>query len=154
MLLGLVAGATSLSLGSLFAQSDAEMNQLRAQMQQMQQDYEKRLAAMESQVKSMQSQVALTASVAKSRTITGPDGKAISMEGPVLMPAFDTFTRNFKWHVYIRAGAGFTANGVGQTFDFNTPDVSLAKPIVSATKTTSMLRPVRSWITCWEMIPT
>ena len=46
-------------------------------MQQMQQDYEKRLASMESQVKSMQSQVALTASVAQSRTITGPDGKAI-----------------------------------------------------------------------------
>ena len=127
MFLGLVAGATSLSLGTLCAQSDAEMNQLKAQMQQMQQEYEKRLAAMESQVKSMQSQVALTASVAKSRTITGPDGKAISMEGPVLMPAFDTFTRNFKWHGYIRAGTGFTANGVGQTFNFNTPDVAFGK---------------------------
>ena len=69
---------------SLFGQSDAEINQLKAQMQQMQQDYEKRLASMESQVKSMQSQVALTASVAQSRTITGPDGKAVSMEGPVL----------------------------------------------------------------------
>ena len=127
MFLGLVAGATSLSLGTLCAQSDAEMNQLKAQMQQMQQEYEKRLAAMESQVKSMQSQVALTASVAKSRTITGPDGKAIAMEGPVLMPAFDTFTRNFKWHGYFRAGTGFTANGVGQTFDFNTPDVAFGK---------------------------
>jgi maltoporin len=127
MFLGLVAGATSLSLGTLCAQSDAEINQLRAQMQQMQQDYEKRLAAMEGQVKSMQSQVALTASVAKSRTITGPDGKAVSMEGPVLMPAFDTFTRNFKWHGYFRAGTGFTANGVGQTFNFNTPDVSFGK---------------------------
>ena len=123
MLLGLVAGATSLSLGSLFGQSDAEINQLRAQMQQMQQDYEKRLASMESQVKSMQSQVALTASVAQSRTITGPDGKAVSMEGPVLMPAFDTFTRNFKFHLYLRAGIGFTANGVGQTFSFSTPDI-------------------------------
>ena len=127
MLLGLVAGATSLSLGTLCAQSDADLNQLKAQMQQMQQDYEKRLAAMESQVKSMQSQVALTASVAKSRTITGPDGKAIAMEGPVLMPPLDTFTRNFKWHGYIRAGTGFTANGVGQTFNFNTPDVSFGK---------------------------
>ena len=127
MFLGLVAGATSLSLGTLCAQSDAEMNQLKAQMQQMQQEYEKRLAAMESQVKSMQSQVALTASVAKSRSITGPDGKAIAMEGPVLMPAFDSFTRNFKWHGYIRAGTGFTANGVGQTFNFNTPDVSFGK---------------------------
>jgi maltoporin len=127
MLLGLVAGATSLSLGTLCAQSDAELNQLKSQMQQMQQDYEKRLAAMESQVKSMQSQVALTASVAKSRTITGPDGKAIAMEGPVLMPPLDTFTRNFKWHGYFRAGTGFTANGVGQTFNFNTPDVSFGK---------------------------
>ena len=122
MLLGLVAGATSLSLGSLCAQtSDAELNQLKTQMQQMQQDYEKRLASMESQVKSMQSQVALTASIAKSRTITGPDGKAVSMEGPVLLPAFDTFTRNFKFHLYLRAGTGFTANGVGQTFSFSTP---------------------------------
>ena len=88
-LLGLVAGATCLSLGHLSAQStEAEINQLKAQMQQMQQDYEKRLAAMEGQVKSMQSQVALTASVAQSRTITGPDGKEIAMEGPVLTPGF------------------------------------------------------------------
>jgi maltoporin len=77
---------------------------------------------MESQVKTMQSQVALTASIAKSRTITGPDGKAVSMEGPVLLPPLDTFTRNFKFHLYLRAGVGFTANGVGQTFDFRTPD--------------------------------
>ena len=126
--LGLVAGATCLSLSGALAQStDAEMNQLKAQMQQMQQDYEKRLATMESQVKSMQSQVALTASVAKSRTITGPDGKEIAMEGPVLLPEFSTFTRNLKWHGYFRAGTGFTANGVGQTFNFNTPDVSFGK---------------------------
>ena len=127
VLLGLVAGATCLSLGSASAQSEAEIDQLKAQMQQMQQDYEKRLATMESQVKSMQSQVALTASIAQSRTITGPDGKAIAMEGPVLLPAFDTFTRNFKFHPYFRAGTGFTANGVGQTFNFNTPDVSFGK---------------------------
>ena len=127
-LLGLVAGATCFGLSSLSAQtSDAEINQLKAQMQQMQQDYEKRLAAMEGQVKSMQSQVALTASVARSRTLTGPDGKAIAMEGPVVLPAFDTFTRNFKWHGYFRVGTGFTANGVGQTFNFNTPDVSFGK---------------------------
>jgi maltoporin len=124
LLLGLVAGATSLSLGTLRAQtSDAELNQLKSQMQQMQQDYEKRLATMESQVKTMQSQVALTASIAKSRTITGPDGKAVSMEGPVLLPPLDTFTRNFKFHLYLRAGVGFTANGVGQTFSFQTPDI-------------------------------
>jgi maltoporin len=124
LLLGLVAGATSLSLGTLRAQtSDAELNQLKSQMQQMQQDYEKRLATMESQVKTMQSQVALTASIAKSRTITGPDGKAVSMEGPVLLPPLDTFTRNFKFHLYLRAGVGFTANGVGQTFSFKTPDI-------------------------------
>lgn len=126
--LGLVAGATCLSLSGALAQStEAEMNQLKAQMQQMQQDYEKRLATMESQVKSMQSQVALTASVAKSRTITGPDGKEIAMEGPVLLPEFSTFTRNLKWHGYFRAGTGFTSNGVGQTFNFNTPDVSFGK---------------------------
>ena len=125
LLLGLVAGATSLSLGTLRAQtSDAEINQLKSQMQQMQQDYEKRLATMESQVKTMQSQVALTASIAKSRTITGPDGKAVSMEGPVLLPPLDTFTRNFKFHLYLRAGVGFTANGVGQTFSFVQPDVN------------------------------
>jgi maltoporin len=128
VLLGLVAGATCLSLGTASAQStDAELDQLKAQMQQMQQDYEKRLATMESQVKSMQSQVALTASIAQSRTITGPDGKAVALEGPVLLPPFETFTRNFKFHTYFRAGTGFTANGVGQTFNFNTPDVSFGK---------------------------
>jgi maltoporin len=128
LLLGLVAGATCLSLGTLSAQtSDAEIAQLKAQMQQMQQDYEKRLATMESQVKSMESQVALTASIAKSRQITGPDGKAIALEGPVLLPPLDTFTRNFKFHTYFRAGTGFTADGVGQTFNFNTPDVNFGK---------------------------
>jgi maltoporin len=125
LLLGLVAGTTCLSLGTLSAQtSDADVAQLKAQMQQMQQDYEKRLATMESQMKSMESQVALTASIAKSRQITGPDGKAIALEGPVLLPPLDTFTRNFKWHGYARIGTGFNSDGVGQTFNFNTPDIA------------------------------
>ena len=47
--------------------------------------------------------------------------------GPVIVPALDTFTRNLKFHTYFRAGTGFTANGVGQTFAFNTPDVSFGK---------------------------
>ena len=29
--------------------------------------------------------------------------------------------------VYVRAGTGFTVNGVGQTFNFNTPDVGFGK---------------------------
>jgi maltoporin len=124
VLLGLVAGASCYGVSTLSAQTtDAEISQLKAQMQQMQQDYEKRLATMEGQMQSMESQVALTASVAKSRTLTGPDGKAIAMEGPVLLPAFDTFTRNFKWNAYVRAGVGFTGNGVGQTSDFKVPDI-------------------------------
>ena len=44
-------------------------------------------------------------------------------KGRFLLPAFDTFTRNFKFHLYMRAGTGFTANGVGQTFNFRTPDI-------------------------------
>ena len=75
-------------------------------------------------MKSMEAQVALSGSIAQSRTLTGPDGKEISLKGgPVVVPALDTFTRNFKWHGYARLGTGFTANGVGQTFDFNTPDI-------------------------------
>ena len=100
----------------------------------------------------MEAQVALAGSIAKSRTLTGPDGKEISMkEGPVVLPALDTFTRNFKWHGYFRAGTGFTANGVGQTFDFNTPDVSLWENIiVLATKTTSILKRARSGPHAWR----
>ena len=125
LLLGLVAGATCLGVGNLSAQtSDAELAQLRAQMQQMQEDYAKRLGEMEAKMKSMEAQVALSASIAQSRAITGPDGKAIDLKGgPVVIPALDTFTRNFKFHLYMRAGTGFTANGVGQTFDFKTPDI-------------------------------
>ena len=75
-------------------------------------------------MKSMEAQVALSGSIAQSRTLTGPDGKEISLKGgPVVVPALDTFTRNFKFHLYVRAGTGFTANGVGQTFDFKTPDI-------------------------------
>jgi maltoporin len=125
LLLGLVAGATCLGVSALSAQtSDADIAQLKAQMAQMQHDYETRLAAMEGQMKSMEAQVALSGSIAQSRTLTGPDGKEISLKGgPVVVPALDTFTRNFKWHGYVRLGTGFTANGVGQTFSFQTPDI-------------------------------
>ena len=118
LLLSLAAGATCLGVGTLSAQSEeAELAQLKA-----------RLAAMEAQMKSMQAQVALSASIAQSRKLTGPDGKEISLEGgPVILPALDTFTRNFKWPTYLRVGTGFTANGVGQTFNFNTPDVAFGK---------------------------
>jgi maltoporin len=117
LLLGAVAGAACLSVGTLSAQTSAEVA-----------DLQKRLAEMEAKLKSMEAQVALAGSIAKSRTLTGPDGKEISMkEGPVIVPALDTFTRNLKFHTYFRAGTGFTANGVGQTFAFNTPDVSFGK---------------------------
>ena len=76
--------------------------------------------------------------------------------GPVVFPALDTFTRNFKFHLYMRAGTGFTANGVGQTFDFNNPGLKPSATVVFvwATKTTSILRRVRSGPTCLGMIPT
>ena len=114
LLLGLVAGAACLGVSTLSAQtSDAELEQLK-----------QRLAEMEAKMKSMEAQVALAGSIAQSRTITGPDGKEVNLkEGPVVLPALDTFTRNFKWHGYVRLGTGFTANGVGQTFDFKTPDI-------------------------------
>jgi maltoporin len=126
LLLGLVAGAAGLGVTNLSAQqsSDAEIAELRAQMQKMQENY----AAMEAKVKAMESQVALSASVARSRTLTGPDGKEVDLKGgPVLIPDLATFTRNFKWHGYFRAGTGFTGNGVGQTFNFNTPDIGFGK---------------------------
>ena len=123
LLLGLVAGAAGLGVTNLSAQSsDAEVAELRAQMQKLQENY----SAMEAKVKAMESQVALSASIAKSRTLTGPDGKEVDLKGgPVLVPDLSTFTRNFKWHGYVRAGTGFTSNGVGQTFNFNTPDIAL-----------------------------
>ena len=135
LLLSLVTGLTVLGANDLSAQtSDADIAQLRAQMQQMQEDNAKMAAQMQqmhennakmaAQMKSMEAQVALSASIAKSRTLTGPDGKAISLEGgPVVIPALDTFTRNFKWHGYARLGTGFTGNGVGQTSDFRVPDI-------------------------------
>ena len=107
LLMSLVAGAACLGAGGLSAQSseDAQLAELKA-----------RLAAMEAQMKSMQAQVALSASIAQSRKLTGPDGKEISMEGgPVIIPALSTFTRNFATAGYFRAGTGFTGNGVGQT---------------------------------------
>jgi maltoporin len=112
-------------VGNLSAQtSDAELAQLKAQMQQMQEDYAKRLGEMEVKMKSMEAQVALSAGIARSRAITGPDGKEIDLKGgPVLIPPLDTFTRNLKFHLYMRAGTGFTGNGVGQTFSFVTPDI-------------------------------
>ena len=122
LLLGLVAGAAGLGVTNLTAQSsDAEVAELRAQMQKLQENY----SAMEAKVKAMESQVALSASIAKSRTLTGPDGKEVDLKGgPVLVPDLSTFTRNFKWHGYARIGTGFTSNGVGQTFKFNTPDIA------------------------------
>ncbi len=154
LLLGLVAGATCLGVSALSAQtSDADIAQLKAQMAQMQHDYETRLAAMEGQMKSMEAQVALSGSIAQSRTLTGPDGKEISLKGgPVVVPALDTFTRNFKWHGYVRLGTGFTANGVGQTFR-SKPRTSATGVFVLVTKTTSIWKWVRSWITCSGTIP-
>jgi maltoporin len=129
----LVAAGACLGAGTLSARtSDADIAQLKAQMRQMQEDNARMAAQMRqmqednakmaAEMKAMQAQVALSASVAKSRTLTGPDGKAINLEGPVLLPAFDSFTRNFKWSAYARVGVGFTGNGVGQTSDFKVPD--------------------------------
>jgi maltoporin len=116
LLLGLVAGATCLGVSSLFAQdSQTEIDQLKAQMAQLQ-----------AKIQSMEAQVALSASIAQSKTLTGPDGKQISLEGgPVLIPALDTFTRNFKTAGYFRAGTGFTGNGVGQTGTFQIPQYGI-----------------------------
>jgi maltoporin len=117
LLMSLVAGAACLGAGGLSAQSseDAQLAELKA-----------RLAAMEAQMKSMQAQVALSASIAQSRKLTGPDGKEISMEGgPVIIPALSTFTRNFATSGYFRAGTAFTANGVGQTGSFQIPQYNL-----------------------------
>ena len=91
VLLGLVAAGACFGASALSAQtSDADIAQLKAQMQQMQEDNAKMAAQMQqmqednakmaAQMKSMQTQVALSASVAKSRTLTGPDGKAISLD--------------------------------------------------------------------------
>ena len=157
LLLGLVAGVTCLGVGNLSAQtSDAELAQLKAQMQQMQDDYAKRLGEMEAKMKSMEAQVALSAGIAQSRAITGPDGKEIDLKGgPVVIPALDTFTRNFKWHGYCRAGTGFTGKWGRPNVQFQHPGRQpLGKHNVSATKTTSILKRVRSWTTCSGTIPT
>ena len=156
LLLGLVAGATCLGVSALSAQtSDADIAQLKAQMAQMQHDYETRLAAMEGQMKSMEAQVALSGSIAQSRTLTGPDGKEISLKGgPVVVPALDTFTRNFKWHGYVRLGTGFSCQWGRPDLLVSRPRTSATGVFVLATKTTSIWKWVRSWITCSGTIPT
>jgi maltoporin len=117
LLLGLVAGTACLGVGTLSAQSDPEIEELK-----------KKLAEMDAKLKSMEAQVALTAAVAKSRTITGPDGKEVDLKaGPMVIPDLASFTRNFKFHLYMRAGVGFASEGVGQTFNFTTPDFSFGK---------------------------
>ncbi|HEY5706015.1 MAG TPA: carbohydrate porin [Terrimicrobiaceae bacterium] len=105
----------------------AELQLLKQQvaelMKERQEDKE-RISAMESQVKAMGAQVALSASIAKSKTLAGPDGKEISLEGgPVVIPPIETFTRNLKYHWYARPGIGFTGNGVGQTASFQVPGI-------------------------------
>ena len=83
VLLNLVVGGACLGGSTLFAQtSDADIAELRAQMQQMQevnakmaaqmQQMQEDNATMAAKMKSMEAQVALSASIAKSRTLTGP----------------------------------------------------------------------------------
>ena len=133
LLLGLVAGVTCLGVGNLSAQtSDAELAQLKAQMQQMQDDYAKRLGEMEAKMKSMEAQVALSAGIAQSRAITGPDGKEIDLKGgPVVFPALDTFTRNFKFHLTCAPALALLPMGSARRSISSTPDSSSATDATS-----------------------
>ena len=82
---------------------------------------------MESQVKSMQSQVALTASVAQSRTITGPDGKAIShgRAGPYAGFRYVYPQLQVAW--LLPCGHRLYGQWRGPDFNFNTPDITFGK---------------------------
>ena len=49
--------------------------------------------------------------------------KSTSREGPCLSRLSIRLRATSSSTVYVRAGTGFTANGVGQTFSFQTPDI-------------------------------
>jgi maltoporin len=95
-----------------------EVEALRKERQENQQ----RIATMEAQMKSIETKVILTASAIQSRQLKGPDGKEISLDAPVVIPPLSSFTRNFVFQNYTRAGVGFTGNGVGQTSSFVLPE--------------------------------
>ncbi len=111
--LSLLAGAACLSATSVFAQVTAmDMEAERAELQQQQADQQARIDALESRMRAMES-----------------SGHAeVSVEGKKMMvtpwPDLDTFTRNLAWHTYVRAGAGFWGNGLGQTGSINLPGVN------------------------------
>ena len=149
LLLGLVAGVTCLGVGNLSAQtSDAELAQLKAQMQQMQDDYAKRLGEMEAKMKSMEAQVALSAGIAQSRAMTGPDGKEIDLKGgPVVIPGSRHVYAQFQVVCLRRAPAlALLAMGSARrSISKSRTQASATGAFVWATKTTSILRRVRFW---------
>ena len=107
-----------------------------------------RLGELEAKMKSMEAQVALSAGIAQSRTLTGPDGKEITLEGgPVVNPGSRHVYAQFQVGTATSAPArALPATVSARRLRFQIPHFNLPRnACVSATKTTSTLKWVRSW---------
>jgi hypothetical protein len=61
-------------------------------------------------------------SILNTRILTDADGKAVEGPVPALKESFlKSFTHNFTFLTYIRAGFRFNGNGGGGNFGFNLP---------------------------------
>ncbi|HEY5895617.1 MAG TPA: carbohydrate porin [Chthoniobacterales bacterium] len=112
---------TEKTLQRLIDRIDQMQREHAQEMEQIRHDYQERIDSMESQMKSLKTKVDSTSLIAPPTTA---DGKQLSLEAPVSydLPPLETFTRNFRFGGYIRAGVGFTGNGVGQTSSFQLPE--------------------------------
>lgn len=117
---------TEKTLQRLIDQIEQMRREHAQEMEQIRHDYQQRIDSMQSQMKSLESKVSASPLMAPSTTA---DGKQLSLEAPLPYdpPPLETFTRNFRFGAYVRAGVGFTGNGVGQTSSFQLPEPGLGR---------------------------
>jgi len=91
-------------------------------MEKMQKEYENRISAMESKMQSLESK-AESGSILNTHVLSDADGKQYDGKGPALDESFlKSFTRNFTFSAYIRAGVQFNGSGGGGNFNFEPSD--------------------------------
>lgn len=125
-MLSLAASCAVLAGSSAFGQvgtGDSEnISDIRQEMKAMQEQYEVRIQAMEAKMKSMETRAMFSQPMTEAGVGT-TDGKGVLDKAPPLdLPPLESFTRNFQFAAYVRAGVGFNGNGRGQTFSFVIPE--------------------------------
>lgn len=125
-MLSLAASFAVLGASSAFAQvgsGDTEnIETLRKQMNEMQQKYEVRIQAMEAKMQSMETRAMFSAPMTEAN-MAPSDGKGVMEKNPPLeLPPLESFTRNFQFAAYVRAGVGFNGNGRGEVSTFVIPE--------------------------------